>query len=265
MRYADITRNDANPIKRYLQRTRLGQAITQVQDSKAGLRILDFGAGDGELCRQLAQRFPDAKIVCYEPAGTLHQEAVENLAGLENAIVACSVDDLEGGRFDYVFCMEVFEHLPPAATMEAIRAIDRLLADDGLGVVSVPLEVHAPALVKGLFRMTRRYRAFDARIIPVIRATLGAPPRDRLCGQLEPGLAYYFDHLGFDHRLLHRLLHSRFASVRVLGSPLGWLGTWLNSQVFFLCRKNRPLPADRSPLPTTQRTPFDTTRPFVAP
>ena len=70
MCYADITRNDRNPIKRFFQRRRLSDALALAGMSASPRNIIDFGAGDGEFCRLLANRFPDARIFCYEPVSS---------------------------------------------------------------------------------------------------------------------------------------------------------------------------------------------------
>lgn len=75
MSYADITFCDKNPIKRLLQQRRLTDALqltTCFQDVKV---VLDFGAGNGELSKQLVTAFPQAQIICYEPHLDLMAEA----------------------------------------------------------------------------------------------------------------------------------------------------------------------------------------------
>ena len=57
MTYSDITFNDRNPIKRWLQRRRLESAISFAGSSlKLGATICDFGAGNGELCKLILGR-----------------------------------------------------------------------------------------------------------------------------------------------------------------------------------------------------------------
>ena len=237
MTYRDITRNDKNPIKRLVQRRRLADALSLVGSDARPRTIIDFGAGDGELCKRLAARFRGARILCYEPVAWLRAEAAALVADTASVVIASRLDQLPAGEGDLVFCMEVFEHLPPRQTAEAIDAIDRVLADEGLAVIGVPLEVFAPALLKGLFRMARRYGEFDAVAGNVVLAVLGNPPGDRPVAEIAPGLPYHFHHLGFDHRRLRGQLEERFAILRTAGSPFRLLGTWLNSEVYYVLRK----------------------------
>ena len=237
MSYSDITVHDKNPIKRYLQRRRLRDALSPLgalEEHFAG-KVLDFGAGNGELTKAIAERFPHAEVFCYEPAPDLFEEAKQNLSGLDNVVLISSLEELKGSRFRYVFCLEVFEHLPPRQTARAIRAINRLLANRGIAVVGVPNELFLPALLKGLFRMKGRYGAYDARIGNVLRAAIGRPPGKRPVKEIAPGLPYHFQHTGFDHRKLRRKLSETFEIVRQFGSPVG--SELLSSEIYLVLKK----------------------------
>ena len=229
--YSDITVRDRNSVKSYLQRRRLRDALSVLDslDGDFAGELLDFGAGSGELTRIVAERFPRASVYCYEPAPDLLEEARRNLSGLENVVLVPSLEKLEGKKFRYVFCLEVFEHLPRRETARAIKAIRRLLGREGAAVVGVPNELFLPALVKGLFRMTRRYGAFDARPGNVLRAAVGRPPERRPVREITPGLPYHFHHTGFDHRALRRTLSETFEVERQFASPIG--GELLGTEV----------------------------------
>lgn len=103
--------------------------------------------------------------------------------------------------------------------------------------VGVPNELFLPALVKGLFRMTRRYGAYDARPKNVLKAALGRSPKDRPVGRVGPRLPYYTCHTGFDHRETRNLLSESFEPVRTFGSPVDALPDVLASEVYLILRK----------------------------
>ncbi len=237
MSYAEITRNDRNAIKRFLHRRRLNDAVALATRQDSPRTIVDFGAGDGELSRRLAAALPQATIFCYEPAENLREQAASVLRGQANVVLASSVESLPTGQADVVYCLEVFEHLPPEETAAALADIERLLKDDGLAVIGVPIEIFGPALAKGLLRMWRRRGAFDARMGNVLAALCGAPPRDRPAREITPGLSYYPHHLGFDHRRLRSRLVERFDVQRAVCSPVPWLGAGFNSEIVFLARR----------------------------
>jgi SAM-dependent methyltransferase len=237
-RYSDITVNAANPVKRYVQRRRLRDALSVLNglDRRFAGKILDFGGGSGELTRLVAQRFPKAEIFCYEPAPHIFEEARENLAGLENVTLVPALEELKGIDFDYVFCLEVFEHLPPRQTRRTVRGIYRRLKGGGTLVVGVPNELFLPALIKGLFRMmTRRYDSFDARPANVLKAAVGRPPKRRPTREITPGFAYHFHHTGFDHRELRSTLSETFEVERQFASPFG--GELLGTEVYMILKK----------------------------
>jgi SAM-dependent methyltransferase len=246
MRYSDKIFNDRNPVKRFVHRRRLEDALS-VLDGLGGDfsgRVLDFGGGSGELSAAVAQRFPGAEVFCYEPTPSILEEAQQNLSGLVNAKPVGSLKGVGGRKsFDYVFCLEVFEHLPPRQTARVVRRVRRLLRDGGTFVVGVPNELFLAALFKGLFRMTRRrYGAFDARPANVLRAVIGRPPEHRPVRRIAAGLPYHFHHTGFDHRELRALLSKTFEVARQFGSPLR--GELASSEVYFVLKA-----PDRGPRP----------------
>jgi SAM-dependent methyltransferase len=234
MKYAEYTFCDSNPIKRFVQRRRLLDALSCAEGRYSSGTIVDFGGGNGEFCKLLAERFMGANIICYEPCSWLREEAQENLADRKNVAVVPSFDTLPKGQCSLLFCNEVFEHFPPQETEEAIRQIKELLRADGIAVIGVPIEIYLPALFKGWFRMSRRYGRYDARPSTVYRAFLGFPQRDRPIGDMGPGLRFHIPHTGFDHRILRKRLQRDFTLIRTKSSPIWWLGALFNNEIFFV-------------------------------
>jgi SAM-dependent methyltransferase len=245
MCYADITRNDRNPIKRFFQRRRLSDALALAGMSASPRNIIDFGAGDGEFCRLLANRFPDARIYCYEPVSWHRQEAAVRLKDNPSVEIVDSVEALPLGQADLVFCMEVVEHLPARQTAETLAAIHGALAKDGTALIGVPVEIYAPAMFKGMFRMMRRFGEFDARPKNIFRAALGFPTPERPIAEISEGMPYHAYHLGFDFRKLREQLQENFHVLRTVCSPAKWFPAWMNSEIYFILRKaasNYPKP-----------------------
>lgn len=251
MTYADLTTRDRNPVKRWLQNRRLADALKVLRAAPAGdrLRILDFGAGNGELVRRMSG-IASIDAWVYEPTPALMAEAQENLAGLDAVRFVHNLDSVEPGTFDHVFCLEVFEHLPEQETTAALQAIHRLLKHNGRAVIGVPHELFLPALFKGLFRMARRHGDFDARPDHVLSAFLGRPPSERPIAEIFPGARFHLHHLGFDHRALQRRLREPFQLLDRYFSPCPMLGAVLNSEVYFVLGKAT---AEAAVRPRTQR------------
>lgn len=226
MTYVNITIND----KRIRDALELGSIVAQPNE------IFDFGAGDGLLCKSLAQKFKNAHIFCYEPEPSLRSEAERNLENLSNVSVISDLKAQQIGRINLLYCLEVFEHLPEKQTQEALLKIKELLAKDGIAIIGVPIEIHVPAIYKGLFRMIRRYGAFDA-MINILKAIIGCPLKERPCGEIAPGFPYHYRHIGFDYRVLAKLLSTELKILKTIGSPFNFLGTLLNSEIFFVVQK----------------------------
>jgi len=240
MAYSDITFKDKNPIKRWLQQRRL-VAATRIADERFNPEcVLDFGAGNGELCKLIALQFPKAKIICYEPTPSLMDEAKENLADLPQVHFCTDIEKIADGSVELIFCLEVFEHLPKAETKDTIGQFNRLLISDGAAVIGVPIEIGIPALYKGIFRMSRRFGAFDASIKNVLLAAFYLPPKERPVSEIAPGFAFHHEHMGFDYRNLQALLHARFRLQKVTTSPFSIFGLWLNPEANFLVQKANP-------------------------
>jgi SAM-dependent methyltransferase len=239
MPYSELTTADANPVKRFVQKRRLADAIEALRGLGADYRgsVLDYGGADGQLSRRIAARLLQSRVVCYEPAPYLAAEAQPVLADSPNAGLVTSLAEVEGQKFDFCFCLEVLEHLPESLVEETLTRIERLLVPGGRCVIGVPNEIFLPALIKGLFRMVRRPGQFDTRPANVFRAVIGRPPADRPLGEIAPGLPYHFFHMGFDYRRLRRALSERFLVERTYGSPVPWGPLGVNFEVYFVARK----------------------------
>ena len=225
-------------IKRWLQRQRLESAISLNRQLAAPVdSICDFGAGDGELCKALARQNPAADIHCYEPTPHIRFEACDNLQALNNIEIHALVESMKASTMDRVFCLEVFEHLPAREYAQALSDIFDLLKPGGYAILGVPVETGIPALYKGLFRMTRRYGAFDANIKNIALALIGRPPTQRPVSETEAGISYLYDHMGFKHRDMKRQLCKHFNVIRQSASPFPWFGSWLMPEVYFVIQK----------------------------
>jgi SAM-dependent methyltransferase len=238
MTYADITTRDSNPVKRWLQRRRFTDALAVLAsaDANAKMRVLDFGAGDGELVRRMVGSCSVEPWV-FEPTPSLMAEAMAKLADFSSVRFVDDTGSIESGIFDYVFALEVFEHLPEQETALAIAAIHRLLKPAGIAVIGVPHELFLPALFKGLFRASRRYGEFDAIPGNIFKALTGRPPLQRPVAEIHPGRPYHFHHLGFDFRVLEHTLKQRFQLRQKWFGPVPMLGAVLNSEVYFLVQR----------------------------
>jgi len=235
MSYADITFNDPSRVKRFLQRRRLDDALRTVRTNLTPeTTVIDLGGGDGNLIRRVLSIAPLAKAVCYEPAESLRSQAEETLREFSSARVVSAVQ--EDDAYDLVFCCEVFEHLPGAQIENLISTIASQLTPSGTAIIGVPNEIFLMGLLKGIFRMARRYGEYDAVPGRVFRAAMGRPEHPRWERDLD-GLPYVYEHIGFDYRSLRASLQTKLTVNTVYGSPFPFLPSVLNSEVYFVCRR----------------------------
>ena len=238
MSYADITFCDQNPIKRWLQQRRLADAIRLTAHFQNINTVLDFGAGNGELSKRLINFFPQAHIVCYEPTVDLMVEAQKNAGKFQQIRFVSDMEAVSEESVDLLYCLEVFEHLPVNEAEAAFSLIHSALRHGGIAIMGVPIEVHLPALYKGIFRMTRRFGDFDARLGNVLRATAGFPPQSRPINEIATGWWYHPHHLGFDYRRFRAWLKSQHLMIlKQSASPLPILGAWINPEIYFIVQK----------------------------
>ena len=239
MSYSEITFADRNPIKRWLQRSRLETALDLGRNLKSGvLTVCDFGAGNGELCRLLIRDFSNAKILCFEPAPSLMAEAKELLGGHPGLSFLSETTGIDTGSVDILFCLEVFEHLPVDEMQAALLEIQRILKPEGMAVIGVPVEIGVPAAYKGFFRMARRYGNFDATPRNVLSAVMGSPPDDRPVAEISPGLRFHFEHMGFDFRVFAKKLSEFFLMQKRTYSPVPLFG-FLMPEIYFVVKAKR--------------------------
>jgi len=234
--YAQLTINDRNPVKRKLQQFRLTHSLRILLQEKKEFdgMILDYGAGSGELGKRILEIYPASTIVAYEPSKLMRRQAEENVKGLVNMNLIDSLKEKIPSKFDYIFCMEVLEHLPEQALRISLQEIKQLSDKATKIIIGVPNEIFLAALFKGFFRLTRRYGEVDARIPNIVKAFLGRPPTTRPVIIFD-GLPYITRHMGFDHRKFRKILQEYFSVKQIYGSPLIKFPLYLNSEIYFLC------------------------------
>jgi SAM-dependent methyltransferase len=219
MNYSDITINDPNFIKRYLQKSRFTDAVSFFPTKLEGCSVLDFGGGDGELCLQLSSQCVNSTFTCYEPADEMYKQAQEKILQNERVSLLNTLVSVSPETIDVVYSLEVFEHLPEKESIEAINQIYTMLKPGGTLIIGVPNELFVAALYKGIFRLARRYGEFDASFKNILKCIFGCPPKNRPTGEISPGKQYHFHHVGFDHRVLAEKLKGIFSHSKVIFSP----------------------------------------------
>ena len=216
----------------------------------AGTRILDYGCGDGTFLGLLCSG-PDgpAAAVGAEIDETQVNDCRNRLRSLGNVRFE-SIASLQAPQhtraYDAVVCMEVLEHV--VSLDPVIACLARVLADRGTLLVSVPVEIGLPLVLKQAARRIAGwrgigdYRSTSAYTLPEYAAGVFAGNADYMQRPVygRDGAMPFHDHKGFNWRALRGRLESRFVIDRVVSSPLPWIGPRLATQVWLVARK-KPL------------------------
>lgn len=225
---------------------------TALQLSKifSGKNVLDLGCGDGTFLHMLLQQdWAPNFAVGAEITTDLVDDCTRRLGAVEQ-LRFLSVEDLESpdyqAAFDGVFCMEVLEHVIDVD--EVLDQLRRLVSPDGRVLISVPVEIGLPMLVKQSARRVAGwmgvgdYPGTTPYTITELLAGLVAGPRQHLDRpvHVSPEGHRFFDHKGFNWKLLREKLSSRFTIERATASPITWLPPQLGSQCWFLLRPQTP-------------------------
>lgn len=136
----------------YYGRTR-GDLLGLVPPLPPGSRVLELGCGEGALGAALRQRGLEVHGVEIVPAAA--ERAREVLDRVWNVDIEQTELDYPDGHFALLLCGDVLEHLRDP--WQVLRRLRRLLAADGVLLVSVPNLQYFPVVV-GLLRGRFEYR-----------------------------------------------------------------------------------------------------------
>ncbi len=211
----------------------------------AGRRVLDYGCGDGTfLALLLSSAAQSISVVGAEIDSAQVDDCRARFINHPEARF-CLVDELaedyHTGVYDVVFCMEVLEHVINLGPV--LDRLHRLVAPSGVLLVSVPVETGLPLLIKQTFRRIAGWRRLgDYRWTS--RYRLGELIRGVFAGRRQHivrpvhGEGFY-DHKGFNWKVLETRMRERFELERRIASPVACVGPALGSQVWFVLRKSR--------------------------
>ena len=192
-------------------------------------RFLDAGCSDGELIVRADRNYKTAVGADHniEALKTLNNRLADDtrLITLQGDVCRMPFPDQS---FDTICCLETLEHVYDMPG--AIQEFKRILSDDGTLIVSVPIELGLPILLKqgvsnlffggyrGKYSWTEIWNATTGQMNKLERPNLSS-------------------HKGFDFRTVRQELCQHFQKVTQAGLPIKWLGSWLNTQVIFTAKE----------------------------
>ena len=208
-------------------------------------RLLDYGCGDGTFVAMVHAGFAEARGVDVEPDQVEGcRRRLGDLSGVSFAMTR-ELGPADHGAWDVVTCMEVLEHCLEPERRRILDELGQLCAPGGIVVISMPIETGPSLVGKQFFRAVAGLRGFGdyshrERYSPVemVRGALALPvPRVSYVGHGATGPFSYYGHKGFEWRDVQTEIRARLSIEQRTFSPLPWAGAVLNSQVWFICRK----------------------------
>jgi 2-polyprenyl-3-methyl-5-hydroxy-6-metoxy-1,4-benzoquinol methylase len=237
-----------NAIVAWSHRRRFALA-RELASAAAGGALLDYGCGDGTFIALAHDQFRETTGTDVDVEQL--RDCSRRLSAVEDVRFA-AIDELSDdgftGYFDAVMCMEVLEHCPVDVQPTVLADLARLVRPHGIVVISVPIEIGPTLALKqavraaaasGLveYRSRERYRISEFMRMLLARDTSQIERRATISINAHGDTVRYHGHKGFNWRMLARVIERTFVVERRLYSPLPLTGSWLNSQVWFVCRK----------------------------
>jgi len=215
----------------------------------AGLKLLDYGCGDGTFLALVRDLFPVAVGADVDPQQTA--DCVRRFAGVSGLSFVLTEElsaPCHSGTYGILFCMEVLEHCTEDNLQGALNDMRRLLAPDGTAVISVPVEIGPSLLAKQVVRRVAGWRGLGDykyretygtrefwKMIFAREQTAIPRPVYRVDMVGGPAISYH-GHKGFNWRALRRRLRGYFRVEETRFSPLSRLGGYFSSQAWFICK-----------------------------
>ncbi len=129
---------EASPQERYVFKPSFGSshhwALAQISGRMAGKRVLDVGAGGGNIGRMIRPEGPE-DLVAVEIDTRAHPLLAHTFTEVHT-----SIEQLSGRQFDYVLLLDLLEHL--SDPFDFVQKLRPLLAPGARLVISVPNVAH---------------------------------------------------------------------------------------------------------------------------
>jgi len=242
-RYAkkQIMANDV--VVRWSHGTRF-RLVLELVRKHAGGKLLDYGCGDGTFLAMCYQEQLFAGMLGADVEQQQMDDCIKRFAAIP-AIDFCMCRELASGKydgsFDAITCMETLEH---AVNLEEImQHFRRLLSPKGVIIISVPIETGLTLSGKQIWRRVAGWRNIgDYKYFeryPVgdfLRMTFATANTNLPRPKHGPAGLEAYSHYAFNWRALRKLIAQHFVVERTQFSPLGFLGGFISSQAWFICR-----------------------------
>ncbi len=218
--YRVQTIDHPNPIARYAHQARYRTSLDLISELlPANGVILDFGAGEGELLRRVSALRPDVRLIAFEPYMTVTGPNIE---------LCTAWDQVQDRSVDLLCAFETLEHVDDNLVALFLLEANRVCRAGAAMVISVPIMQGMALPLKEASRSFLFRRSSDHSLVELAVALFG--------GRVPRAKNVLLSHKGFDHRVLKKLLLSKFNMTATRHSPFARLPWWCNSQVFYILK-----------------------------
>ena len=225
-RYEASTIQSKNIFARVAQRSRIFKAVKlSLRELKDG-KLLDYGCGTGVFVHVI-NSLKNNIAIGYEP----YQKGRFN----KNVSIASDFLDVQKhAPFQCITIFETIEHLNNEDFEEFLLRTDSILSEDGVILMSVPIEIGLGLLVKEIYRSKGNFLYHkEYTLLELIKAAILGMPGSRIVNN-----GGYSSHKGFDFRKLLHDLKGRGYEAKIIAYTPFPIKTWyINSQCFIRAKK----------------------------
>lgn len=227
--YSELTTSNTSFIKRFSHSKRFITAI-KILNFRSNDKFLDIGTGDGYFLKLVNEK-KIKKIVGYEPDNKMFKVLKKNLCYSKNIILKkYLIKDSE--PFNKISCLEVLEHLRLNDQKKIFKLIKKNSTNKSIILIGVPIEIGLSGFIKNLIRILLRQSHENTSFINIFKSLFNLKIKRR-------NSKYIKSHIGFDFSTVEKLILSdNFKILKKYYSPFNYIGFWLNSQIYWLIKKN---------------------------
>lgn len=235
-----------NQLTRFSHRRRIAILKRILKEGAPYKLALDYGCADGWILRELAREKILAKGIGVDNDPRMLAAAEEAAQGAFDNLAFFRVQDLlrwcqEG--YDLVLCLETLEHVEKPGVL--LELFYRCLKPGGRLVVSVPIEVGFPLLVKQVVRFFANLGGsygYERYTLPELCwGVLGKVEKITSSSHLDPARPYK-GHKGFHYQHLENTMRRLFPNLKRRYSPFPFLGASLNATLYLIGIKGEASP-----------------------
>lgn len=231
--YQNLTTNSKSFIKRFSHSKRFEVAI-RLLDLRLTDKFLDYGTGDGYviiLLDKMGAR--PCSITGFEPDDYQYAQLIQNLATMKiNARPVSEIEEIKKNKYNKISCLEVLEHFDPATLSLSLDVLNKILEDQGVLIISVPIETGLSGFLKNIIRIIIGQTHDNTNSKTILKSLLGIKIE-------RENSSYIGSHIGFNHKNLEKyLLNHGFQIEEKVYSPLPLVRGFVNSQVFYVLKKH---------------------------